>query len=158
FNAYNITLPLGGSLSVSGTGSGSTTYVPGTIAGSVPPSEDLSTEIPPYQANVSLQRSTAWFIDRAWTYNPPRWDASHPPPRLSCARYTTNVSRIGTVLTDTLVQDPDYHTEDLWVQVCNLTNLLLDEWARAQAGRASCLSHDSVSCDWSPQMFVDRYV
>lgn len=41
---------------------------------------------------------------------------------------------------------------------CRIGVLLRHEWARNMAGQASCLDLTDPSCDWSPEMFTQRFV
>ncbi|MBS2024142.1 MAG: hypothetical protein JST92_17200, partial [Deltaproteobacteria bacterium] len=88
------------------------------------------------------------FIDQLWTSNPPRIDTSVDYPHLNC---NIRISRTGGgLVTDAL------KTNMYWVDVCNFTNLLLEEWGRKLDGKGSCLDPKSTACDWMPQDLVDR--
>lgn len=114
-------------------------------------------------------------IDWMWTINPPRVDANGPYPRLDCrvARRGDHAAGHDSVIGNpvgglvpidtaeggtTLVPDTHYGTEAYWSTACELTNLLIDEWARYQDHKPSCLDPKNTDCDWMPKDFVDRFV
>ncbi len=46
----------------------------------------------------------------------------------------------------------------MWGSLCRITNIILKEWYRVQAGVPSCLDRHHNTCDWVPRDFVDRFV
>ena len=98
-----------------------------------------------------------WMIDRTWTINPPRVDLSSAGLRLDCRVPSRLITR-GVIQPAALVKDDEYKTDTVWVEVCEMTNVLFNEWNRNTQGKPSCLNRHSSKCDWSPDDFVDRFV
>ncbi len=137
------------------------------------PGPNLADYVQTYTPNPgTIQNPTSFLVEMAWNVNPPRWgtDTNTGLPVLDCSTTrvregggTTNLNDYGDVpesagVISTLVVDGTYHTDQMWPALCQVTNLLLQEWERAQVGNPSCLDKNSVSCDWVPQDFVDRFV
>jgi hypothetical protein len=95
-------------------------------------------------ASQTTWGTMAWFLNLMWQTNPPVVDTTSPYPRLICS--------VRGLTTD------QYQSAKIWVSACKVTNLLLEEWARLQAGKPSCFDRHSYACDWLPQDFVDRFV
>jgi hypothetical protein len=98
-------------------------------------------------------------ISTLWNSNGPRFDAKYDHPHLDC---TLPHPRITSPTRDAAgpppLNDDIMHTWVAWTAVCDMTNLLLDEWDRKQKGVPSCLDPNNYACDWQPQDFVDRFV
>ena len=97
-----------------------------------------------------------WMIERTWTINPPRVDTSSANLRLDCRLPSRLPSRF--LQPAPLTPDAQFHTDTVWFGVCEMTNVLLNEWNRKLQGKPSCLDRHSTMCDWSPDDFVDRFV
>jgi hypothetical protein len=117
---------------------------------------------------LPFRKITASFlVARTWEVNPPRPDLTSPTPRLDCTlpdvrpRPTAAVNGVSVDAISNplggLVLDDIFHTQRIWKDVCILTNMLLDEWARTQKGHPSCIDRANSTCDWMPQDFVDRF-
>ena len=105
------------------------------------------------------------FLNQLWTVNPPRVDATVPYPHLNCAVSIRRGAAVGVggggidfPPGNGLTGDPHYQTDRYWVDVCNFTNLLLEEWGRRLQGLPSCIDPTQNGCDWMPRDFVDRFV
>ncbi len=128
------------------------------VLSSGPPPMILSAWVPHVDPAAHMEMGTLkWMINRTWTVNPPRIDRGSRTPKLDC-RYSSPRVVLTRGSPMMLVADPDFHTETVWPQVCEMTNVLLVEWARKLNNKPSCLERTSSRCDWSPQDFVDRFV
>lgn len=157
------TSPTGGAVPFSNTiGGGTGDSIGNCGLACEPPAEFTASDLPPF--------GLSWFVDRTWQINPPRWTTdAFGAPILNCATSRPRVSGavngvdfVGDVSVDSVISlltvDQDFHTERMWPSLCQLTNLILTEWNRLEAGRPSCLDMGSVACDWKPQDFIDRFV
>ncbi len=104
-----------------------------------------------------FQGNLKWMIDRTWTINPPRIDSSSTGLRLDC-RVPSRLATRGVIQPAALLKDDYFKTDTVWVEVCEMTNVLLNEWNRNLQGKPSCLDRYSSKCDSSPDDFVDRFV
>lgn len=139
---------------------------PGPTPG--PPGPNVDGVAPFFDANTGMTAfNLKGVIDGLWRTNPPKLDPTSATVKLDC-RVRTRVGRdggplnggdaVGSLDGRLLVEDPTFHTEKVWKDVCELTNMLLEEWGRYQQGKGSCLDPKGFGCDWMPQDFVDRYV
>lgn len=94
--------------------------------------------------------TTGAEIQALWALAPPKVKVGSPTPRLDCSPYS-----------ESSPFPPDgfksKETNLMLASTCELTNTLLDEWARKNAGETSCLDGDYAGCDWSPEVFAGRF-
>ena len=85
-------------------------------------------------------------MDMMWDQYPPTLDPTKPYPALKCDAVPSRINA------DTV------NVQETWQPVCIMVNTLLEEWWRKINNKPSCLDSKSTYCDWTPDMFVDRYV
>jgi hypothetical protein len=113
------------------------------------PGQGVSGPIP----NTPPAGTVVNYAQRAWEILPPMFNnPSAPMEGLNCTP-TLNAAWLSQ-----LSADDQLVMKYLWTPVCNVTNVILVEWLRSQAGAPSCYTDSNYRCDWSPQMFVDRFV
>lgn len=88
------------------------------------------------------------YMNLMWSTYPPQLDPTKPYPALKCDPPTNRV----TMAADQL------RSYETFQPVCVMVNTLLEEWFRKVNGKPSCLDPKGVYCDWTPDMFVDRFV
>ncbi|MFO0660415.1 MAG: hypothetical protein U0165_11380, partial [Polyangiaceae bacterium] len=128
-------LNLLGGLFGGGTTAGTTTtynIVSGTLT-NAPANVPQASDDPTRQSYTSIFSLPA-KIDAIWKNTPPPMDTSRGYPQFDCSGF-----------------DPAG-----WQQpMCEVTNILLEEWSRTST--TSCLSATNDMCDWSTDMFAERF-
>lgn len=96
--------------------------------------------------------SLGGYLNQMWTAAPPKIDATAPYPRLDCGAATGPSLMTMTDGTNSRTVNTAYGT------FCNAVNVILDEWGKKLQSKPSCLDRYGYYCDWSPDLFVQRYV
>ncbi len=107
----------------------------------------------------SVDNGQLAYLDINWRVHPPKIDTSVPYPRLLCApRASNRKSTPKTVWAASTPAAPEAFVGEL--AACETVNVLLDEWGKKTAANRgpTCFDTANYACDWSPNMFVKRWV
>ncbi len=110
------------------------------------------------------------YLDLNWRQKPPAIDPRSPYPRLLCPSVATGKPSTPKTTWTNVSNTPQGERFLGELAACQTVNILLDEWAKKQAGDkeppgdptpekgTTCFDTGNAACDWSPDMFVKRWV
>jgi hypothetical protein len=112
------------------------------------------------------------YLDLNWRQKPPVIDRNSTYPRLVCPSTGTGKPSTPATSWTTASQKPSGERFLGELAACQAVNVILEEWARKQAADTApppepgqtaekgttCFDTGNAACDWSPSMFVKRWV
>ncbi|NOU31736.1 MAG: hypothetical protein HOO96_27860 [Polyangiaceae bacterium] len=100
------------------------------------------------------------YLDLNWRARPPTIDTSAPYPRLLCPTIATGKPTTPATSWANANTPPRGERFVGELAACQAVNVILDEWGKKTAGNRgpTCFDTGNAACDWSPEMFVKRWV
>jgi len=98
--------------------------------------------------------SLGGYLQQMWTAAPPKLDTTAAYPRLDCGPAAA-IGPSQLILTDGTTSRT---VNTAYKTFCDAANVILDEWGKKLQSKPSCLDRYGYYCDWSPDLFVKRFV